>query len=523
MAKFVSLLRCFRTRGGAGLLAGALCLWVAGSAAADVRLSHLFSDNMVLQRGKPVPIWGWAQDGETVTVRFRDQTVTVQPKDGRWMARLQPLCAGGPDTLTVRGHNTITLTNVLVGEVWICSGQSNMEFPLRASYQARRDIEQASNPMIRLFTVPKKKADAPADDVEASWQLCAPETVPGFTAVGYYFGRSLQASLGIPVGLIHTSWGGSPAEVWMSEDVLSGDPEYRRDILGAYRAARAGYEEALKRWEAARTKAKEEGKPFKQHRPWAPWKPSELYNGMIAPLLPVAIRGAIWYQGESNADRAWQYRRLFADMIRNWRRDFGQGDFPFLAVQLAPWDANRHRPLEEITAQPTESSWAELREAQVLATQILPNVGLAVITDVGNKDDIHPNRKKPVGTRLALAAQVIAYHQKVAGLSPFYRAVRFENGRAIVSFDNAEGGLRADGEPITGFAIAGKDRKFVWARARIVGNEVEVWSDAVPEPVAVRFGWADYPVVNLRGANGLPVSPFRTDDWPVTTQPKAKQ
>lgn len=491
------------------------------TARADVRLHSLFSDNMVLQQGKDVPVWGWADAGEEVTVACRGRSATTTAgADGRWKVSLKPLKAGGPFTFTVCGKNEIELTNVLVGEVWICSGQSNMEWPLSRSFEPQADIDASENPQLRLFQVPKLKANEPVDNVKATWQLCGPETVPGFSAVGYYFGRALQAAREVPVGMIHTSWGGSPAEVWMSQQALEASAEYRSDILGSYETAVARYEEALGKWTEAKAKAEAEGKEFNERRPGAPfWKPTELYNGMIAPLLPCAIKGAIWYQGESNAGRAWQYRRLFADMIQNWRRDFGQGNFPFLAVQLAPWDKNRKRSIEEITAEPVDSDWPELREAQDIAARTLLNVGIAVITDVGDKDDIHPTRKAPVGERLAMAACAIAYGGKETDLSPTYRKVEFEDGKAELTFNHVKGKLKCDGDELTGFAIAGADRKFVWANARIDGKQVEVWSDKVPEPVAVRFGWSDYPVVNLFSAQGLPVSPFRTDDWPMVTNP----
>jgi sialate O-acetylesterase len=489
-------------------------------ARADVRLHPLFSDNMVLQQGKAVPVWGWADAGEGVTVGFLGQSAsTTAGADGKWMVRLKPLKAGGPFAFTVKGQNEIVLTNVLIGEVWICSGQSNMEWSLQRSFEPEEDIANSANPQLRLFHVPKLKSDVPVAEVNATWQVSGPDTVPNFSAVGYYFGRALQTAREVPVGMIHTSWGGSPAEVWMSEPALEASAEYRSDILGAYWKAKGLYDEALANWTAAKEKADAAGEEFSQRRPRLPWKPAELYNGMVAPLLPYAIKGAIWYQGESNAGRAWQYRRLFADMIQNWRRDFGQGNFPFLAVQLAPWDKNRKRSLEEITAEPVDSDWPELREAQDVAARTLPNVGIAVITDVGDKDDIHPTRKAPVGERLALAAEAIAYGGRETGLSPTYRKVEFEDGKAEVTFNHVKGALQCDGESLTGFAIAGADRKFVWANARIDGKKVEVWSDEVPEPVAVRFGWADYPVVNLFSAQGLPVSPFRTDDWPMVTNP----
>lgn len=489
---------------------------------AEVRLPGLFSHHMVLQQEMPVPVWGWADDGEEVTVQFRDQRVSTVAQNGRWSVKLAPLKASlTGDFFVVRGKNLIILRNVLVGEVWVCSGQSNMEWPLSRCFEPDGDIAASANPHLRLFTVPKLKALEPVEDVQAQWKVCGPDTVKDFSGVAYYFGRALQRTRNVPVGLIHTSWGGSPAEVWMSKTALTVDPDYRREIWEAYPAQERQYQEALAKWEKAKAEAERTGQTFNQRRPWAPWRPAELYNGMIAPLIPYAISGAIWYQGESNAGRAWQYRRLFPDLILNWRRDWAQGDFPFLAVQLAPWDKNRKRSLEEITAAPEESDWAELREAQVHATKVLPNVGLVVITDAGEKDDIHPPRKAIVGERLALAARVIAYGERFAGLSPRYRRATFSGGRATIEFDHVGKGLVARDGELKGFAIAGPDRQFVWADARITGpDKVVVRSPLVADPIAVRFGWADYPVVNLFSEAGLPASPFRTDDFPMITAPK---
>jgi sialate O-acetylesterase len=508
-------------------------------ARAEVKLHGLFTDNMVLQRDTAVPVWGWADEGERVTVHFRGQHVTTFAKGGTWMVRLGRLKAGGPDDLYVSGKNTVTLQNVLVGEVWVASGQSNMEWPMRSSENAPAHIAASANPMIRLYTVPKLKADAPMDNVAAAWQDCGPATLSNFSAVAYYFARDLQRALGVPVGIIHTSWGGSPAEVWMSERVLSLNNDYKRDILEAYAGQMKKFEATLAQFVTEEEQAKKAGKPFNRRRPGTPWKPSTLYNGMIAPLFPYAIQGAIWYQGESNAGRAWQYRTLFADMIRNWRRDWNQGDFPFLLVQLAPF--------KDIKTEPGDSDWAELREAQALATRVLKNVGMAVITDVGEEKDIHPRKKEPVGARLALAARAIAYGERVVGSGPTFKNMKVKGSKAILSFDNVGSGLvsrpahpadvrklRGNGpldvtysltaggveEPLVGFAIAGADGKFVWANAVIEDNKVVVSSPQVPKPVAVRYGWADYPVVNLWNKDGMPASPFRTDDFPMITAPK---
>jgi sialate O-acetylesterase len=489
-------------------------------ARAEVRLPGLFTDDLVLQQAVEAPVWGWADDGERVTVTFRGRQVSATTQNGRWMVRLPTRKAGGPFTLTVEGKNRIDLPNVLVGEVWLASGQSNMEWPLERTDDAATAINAAANPNLRLFTVPKRRADAPVDDVKARWVACTPETVKGFSAVAYYFGRDLQRARGVPVGLIHTSWGGSPAEVWMRQEVLAAHPDYRREILDPYPAQAKKYQEDLAKWERETEALQAEGKPAARARPWAPWKPAELYNGMIAPLIPFAVKGALWYQGESNASRAHQYRTLFPNLIQNWRDDWRRPDLTFLLVQLAPWDRNQKRSPEEIAAAPGESDWAELREAQLLTAQTLPKVGMAVITDVGDKDDIHPTKKEPVGARLALAARAIAYGERLVYSGPIYQAIKVKKDRAILSFDHVGGGLEARGGRLRGFALAGEDGKFMWANAEIDGNHVVVTSPLVSRPAAVRYGWADYPIVNLFNREGLPASPFRTDDFPLTTAPR---
>ncbi|HEU0010839.1 MAG TPA: sialate O-acetylesterase [Verrucomicrobiae bacterium] len=520
------------------IIPGLALLLAASSARADVKLHGLFSDHMVLQRDIAAPIWGRADDGEQITVEFRGRKVTTKAAGGRWMARLPKLDAGGPDKLTVTGKNSIALDGVMVGEVWIASGQSNMEWPMRATYDATNEVAKATDALVRLYTVPKLKSGTPVDNVPSAWQPCSPASVSNFSAVAYYFARDLQKALGVPVGIIHTSWGGSPCEVWIREEVLTSNPGYRRDILGAYSEELQRAQPAIDAWEKEKAEAEAAKKPFNKLRP-GPWKPSELYNGMIAPLVPYAIKGAIWYQGESNAGRAHQYRTLMADMISNWRHDWKQGDFTFLQVQLAPFKAYKE--------QPDESDWAELREAQVHVSKVLPKAGIAVITDVGDQKDIHPNRKEPVGARLALAARRIAYGEKVPCCGPTYHSVKIKDGEAILSFDHIGAGLEARSlppragdtnarptllynaatghlvQPLVGFSICGEDRKFVWAGARIVGDKVVVSSDQVAKPVAVRFGWADFPVVNLWNSDGLPASPFRTDDFPRITAPKAAE
>jgi sialate O-acetylesterase len=521
-----------------------LLLFTASTSRADVRLHGLFTDHMVLQRGMDVPIWGWADDGERVTVEFRGKKVSTTAKGGTWKVKLRKLKAGGPDELKVTGNNSITLHDVLVGEVWIASGQSNMEWPVRASFQPAEDILTADNPNLRLYTVPKLKANEPVKDVASAWKETSPGSVSNFSAVAYYFGLKLQKDLGVPVGLIHTSWGGSPVEVWMREAALAVNPDHKRDILDAYPAQVERVQAAIAQWEKEQAEAKKEGKAFTKRRPGVGWKPCELYNGMIAPLIPYAIKGAIWYQGESNAGRAYQYRTLIVNMVTNWRLDWEQGDFPFLQVQLAPFMA--------IKDQPAESNWAELREAQMLATKVLPNVGAVVITDYGDPKDIHPVWKKPVGERLGLAARGIAYGEDIIWSGPQYRSMKVKDDKIVLSFDHVGKGIggiqiysdkvpgtenpdsitiKFDSErawidaPLSGFAIAGVDRKFVWAKAVVEDDKVVVSSHEVPNPVAVRYGWADCPVVNLVCSTGLaepvlPASPFRTDNWPMVTAPK---
>ena len=515
-------------------------------AQADVKLHNLFTDHMVLQRDIAVPVWGWADDGEQVTVEFRGKKVSTTAKGGKWMVKLAKLKAGGPDELKVSGKNSITLADVLVGEVWLASGQSNMEWSMRNSFQPFGDILAANNPKLRLFTVPKLKADEPVKDVVSAWKETSPSSVSNFSAVAYYFGLKLQKDLGVPVGLIHTSWGGSPAEVWMSDAVLTGNSEYKRDIVDAYVAQMGKLAESTAQWEKEQAQAKADGKPFTKRKPGGGWKPSELYNGMIAPLIPYAIKGAIWYQGESNAGRAHQYRSLFVDMVKNWRNDWAQGDFTFLQVQLAPF-----MPVKD---EPADSTWAELREAQIHATKVLPKVGAVSILDYGDPKDIHPTWKRPVGNRLALAARGIAYGEKFTWSGPEYRSGKVKGDKVVLSFnftgdglfgagsrsDNVPSPKTSDGvtlnynlakgwinSPLTGFAIAGEDRKFVWAKAEIEGDKVVVSSPLVPKPVAVRYGWADCPVVNLYCSPGfqqagLPASPFRTDNWPMITAPKTE-
>jgi len=503
------------------LLALNICLQGQRSFAA-VKPHALISESMVLQEGMKVPIWGTADDGEKVTIRFQGQEVSATAKDGKWLVHLEELKAGGPFEMTIAGSNTIHFKNVLVGEVWVCSGQSNMEFQLRSSAEPEKVIAESKNPMIRLFTVPKTPASAPQHRVQGKWQICGPDTAASFSAVAYFFGRDLQHARHVPVGLIHTSWGGTPAESWTSLPALEAESSLKYLAEQQIRAL-GDYPQSIDKYIADLTKYRQEisqidatkhdlpspaGPPANPAR--NAWGASTLYNGMIASLIPYAIRGAIWYQGESNAGRAHEYRTLLPTMIKNWRTDWQQGDFPFLIVQLAPFT--------KILPEPGESDWAELREAQLHTTQVLPNVAQAVITDVGSEGDIHPRWKEPVGSRLALAARALAHGEKIEYSGPVYESLHVEGSKAILSFQHLGGGLVAKEGALTGFTIAGADRKFVKADADIHGDHVIVWSPKVEQPVAVRFGWANYHVVNLWNKAGLPATPFRTDDFPIVTE-----
>lgn len=515
----------------------------AQQARADVKPHALFTDGMVLQRGMKCPVWGKADPGEVVSVSFAAAkagasiAVSAQvnaDKDGKWRITFEiaPQMAGGPYEFTIKGKNTITLKDVYIGDVWVCSGQSNMEWPLRATHNAEEAIANSKNPKIRLFTVQKNTSDKPLTSFKGQpkWQECNPETVKGFTAVGYFFGRDLQKALDVPIGLINTSWGGTYAEAWTTHSGLKRDSALKATLEQYEKnrpAARANYERAMKRYEEdmavrkeAAAKAKEEGKklelPPAPRRPvdpdHNPNRPSVLYNAMIHPLQPYAIKGAIWYQGEANAGRAYQYRTLLPTMIESWRKTWKQGDFPFLLVQLAPFKA--------IVSEPQESDWAELREAQLLTSLHCKNCGMAVITDAGDPKDIHPRKKEPAGARLALAARGIAYGEKIEYSGPLYDKMTVKDGKAVLHFKHAGKGLEAKDGPLTGFTIAGADHHFYNAKAEIQGDTVLVWCDKVPHPEAVRYGWANCPVVNLWNKDGLPASPFRTDEFPGVTANK---
>lgn len=502
-----------------------------------LRLPTVIDSSMVLQRDMPAPIWGWAQPGTPIVVECNGKTKAAKTGvDGRWTIKLDPMAATC-EPLTIKisdGTDTITLDNILVGEVWVCSGQSNMQWTVQNSNDSEAEIAAANYPNIRLFQVPLVGTQEPQYDCEGEWKACSPETIPGFTAVGYYFGRKLHKELDVPVGLIQTAWGGSACEAWIRRDLLKEDEQYAplmehwKNIEATFdwEAALAAYRERLAKWELAAAKAKEEGKPAPA-KPRVPrnqltgqHRPANCYNGMILPILPYGIRGAIWYQGESNSGRAYQYRTIFPLMITSWRDQWGQGDFPFYFVQLANF-----RPRVE---EPGDATWAELREAQTM-TLALPNTGQAVIIDIGEANNIHPKNKQDVGKRLALNALAKDYGQDdLVYSSPMFKSMEIDGDKAVITFDHVGEGLFAKNlnpelgtvgpTKVLGFAIAGEDRRFVWADAVIAGKDkIVVSSDAVKAPVAVRYAWADNPEVNLYNSEGLPACPFRTDDWPGIT------
>ena len=478
--------------------------WIA-RAYAEVTLPAVLADHMVLQRGLPIHVWGMAASREAVTVTFRSESrVTTADDLGRWSVYFLPGEAGGPFQVVVKATNTITLNDVLVGDVWVASGQSNMEFPMTELNNAPAEIAAAKYPDIRIFRVEHHPADFPQTNVAAkTWTACTPESVAKSSAVAYYFARDVQSRTHVPIGLIETFWGGTPAESWTSLPSLTADAALMPVFTA--RAATVATESTtrLQRQhdeEQADAQAKAEGKPAPD-RPWHPdfdaWAPSALFNGMIAPLTPFAIRGVIWYQGEANSgpERAPHYTHVFQTMIRDWRKAWGEGDFPFLFVQIANWEVV------------PEALWPDVRNAQRKAL-VLTNTAMAVTIDIGDAVDIHPKNKHDVGVRLALAARALAYGEKLEWSGPLYRQVAPEEHALRVWFDHADG-LNSKGPALTGFEVAGVDGKYSPAEAKIEGSSVVVSSAAVPTPVSVRYGWAANPTCNLYNHAGLPASPFQ--------------
>jgi sialate O-acetylesterase len=465
---------------------GALCLGLLATniSRADVSLPSIFSSHMVLQQKMPVKVWGWAEPGEKVTVTLADATAEATAGDNKkWSVEIACPAVGGPYALTVNAKNKIELTDVLVGEVWVASGQSNMQWPLSASMNAAEEIKAANFPNIRLFTVQNKIAAEPQENCEATpWTPCTSEAATGFSAVAYFFGRKLHQDLNVPVGIINTSWGGTLCEAWTSKPMLESDPDFK-PIL-------------------------ERGAEFKPGN--NPNQPAVLFNQMINPLIPFSIRGAIWYQGESNRSNAEQYSKLFPAMIHDWRDRWAQGDFPFLFVQLAPWDYDKNNPNTEL---------CELWEAQVKTLKTVSNTGMAVTTDIGDVKDIHPKNKQEVGRRLALWALAGTYGKKdVACCGPLFSHALNEGAKLRIYFHGLTGTLTAkDEKTLSLFQVAGPDGSYVPAKATIEGDTIVVESPSVAKPTMVRFAWDETCEPALVDGTDLPASPFRSDHLPLVT------
>lgn len=480
----------------------------------DVTLSGIFSENMVLQQGKDINIWGFADDGEGVIVNFLEAKLMTTANNGVWSVKLPPAKAGGPFTLKISGKNTIEFKNVLVGEVWFCSGQSNMGVSLSGSAEVG-ELKKIDNPMIRFYKPPSSlKADAiakPLEKVGSSWALCTESGAKSFSAVAYYFGAELQKELKVPVGLILSFYSGSPIESWMGADALSLSNDAKLNELCEKNTAEYLKKAGEQKQKVLAARKLLAGKPKKKGEA-SSWTSSILYNSMVAPLIPYTIQGVIWYQGESNGSKAYEYRTRFPELIRSWRRDWNQGDFPFLFVQLPGWQITTDFTYGGI------GTWPELRDAQLFTLKTVKNTAMAVAIDVGDKANIHPTKKKPVGERLALGAKALAYGKSAEYMGPVYDKMEVKGGKAVISFTHTGSGLTAKDGTLKGFTIAGSDKKFVPAKAEITGNTVVVSSDGVSAPVAVRYGWEDFPEVNLWNKDGIPASPFRTDDFTMITQ-----
>jgi sialate O-acetylesterase len=502
-----------------------------GHLQADITLPRVFGDNMVLQRDKPVPVWGKASPGEKVTVGFAEQEKsTTAGDDGSWQVTLDPLSANKtPQSFVVSGKNKLTLDNVLVGEVWLCSGQSNMEWPVAQSANPEEEKAAANFPEIRHFKVPRTSSAFAQCDVKGDWKTCSPSTVSTFTAVGYYFARELFQQLDVPIGLVNSSWGGTSIEVWMLPESVAAAPtlaELNAKVFSQSSLSPEGrkrheeYLKNLKEWTAATEEALARDNPIKEPPavPWPAWEnpqPTQLYKGMIHPLAPFAMRGALWYQGESNGFKGEIYKTKLEALINGWRTKWNQGEFPFYIVQISNFSKESAEG----------KTWSGVREAQQQALSI-PNTGLAVTIDIGDSKDIHPKNKQDVGKRLALWALAGPYGKPIEASGPLYKSYSAEGSKIRISFDHAKDGLMigkkaglAPVEPnptdkLKWIEIAGEDRLFKHAQAVIEDGELVVSSPEVPSPVAVRYAYKQDPVgANLYNTGGLPASPFRTDSW----------
>ncbi len=479
----------------------------------ELKLATLFADHMVLQRDKPVPVWGWAGVGEQITVEFAGQKkTTIANADGKWIARLDPLTANEqPQSLTVRGSTTLTVNDVLIGEVWLGSGQSNMAMSVSRSLNFEQEKAAGEYPLIRMFKEGSKSAREPQMQGKGAWEICSPETVGGFSATLYFFGREIHRELKLPVGLINSSVGGTPIEAWIASDAQHSQNELKpffqelrkRDVAFDEAKVKADYQKSLAKWEEQRAKAKADKKP-QPARPRDPLEVRErkadvggLFNGKISPLIPYAVRGGLWYQGEANAQEGKSkfYQYQLPLLISDWRTRWGE-ELPFAWVQLPNFGR-------------TGETWMEVREA-MLKTLKLPKTGMAITIDIGDAKDIHPKNKQEVGRRLSLWALGDVYGVKLPSSSgPLPAGHELKGSEIAVSFNHADGGLKSLGSELKGFEVAGQDKQWKPAKARIDGNCIIASNDEIQAPVAVRYSWAALPDGNLVNAHGLPASPFR--------------
>ena len=511
-------------------LLGFALVMAPGVLRADLKMPAIFSDHMVLQQKQVNPIWGWDSPGTEITVSYAEQNLTVKADStGKWTVKLAPVVASSePRTLSVSTSNTeskvrnLKFSDVLVGEVWMCSGQSNMGFKLADDWNGDLEAAASKLPNLRLITVPNLGTQEMQDDFKGQWQISTPDAALKFSAVGFLYGRYLHQTLNVPVGLINNAWGGSAAEAWVRRESLEDDPRFKllmettakREAQLLPDGGKAELARLTADWEAACAKA------GTKNPPWQPsnWltgnqRPGNLFAGVLHPTLGYGIKGVIWYQGEANAGRGYEYASLFPFLIEQWRKEWGQGDFPFYWVQLANFSAE--------AATPKESAWAELREAQTKA-MALPNTGQAVVIDLGEGKDIHPRNKHDVAARLVRWALAKDYGMKLPYRSPEFKGHTVTGNKATVTLDCFGSKLRPFGVPeAQGLAICGADKIWHWAEGKVTGpDQVEVWSAEVAAPLAIRYAWADNPVCNLFSNEGLPVTPFRTDDFEMITQPK---
>ncbi len=470
-------------------------LFACSTAVAEIELPAIFTDGMVLQRSMPVKVWGWANSGERVVVRFRGQRHTTVAVDERWTVTLDPLQAGGPDTLEISGFNSIAVSDVRVGEVWLASGQSNMAWRLENTTHAAESLDGAEALDLHVFVVNEHSADSPRRDVKGTWLRSSPRTMAKISAVAYLFGREIQQTQGVPVGVLLSYKGGTRAVNWTSSEVLAANP----DAAGHYQyyeKLAAAFPAAYDAWIAAGS----EGTP-----PRSPTRrlPAGYFNGMINGLIPFTLRGAIWYQGETDSWNAEEYARMFPDLIRDWRDRWGQGDFPFFYVQLAGFNGKDG----------VDVNYPHLRDIQLKTLDVLPNLGMAVAIDAGDEMDIHPRDKRAVGHRLALLARKRVYGEAVVDTGPVLEGVTFKGGQALVRFVGSGDDLVVQGDELRGFELAGEDGRFEPAAAVVEGNGVSVRSSAIADPQYLRYAFHGFPRANLYNRAGLPASPFRTDGF----------